>query len=53
MANVPCFASAELEAACKVLGDTVHGLTGSEISYLLLEIGVVDTCPALTKWKRL
>lgn len=53
MANLPCFASAELEAACKVLGDTVHGLTGGEISHLLSEIGVVDTCPSITKWKRL
>jgi len=53
MAILPCFASAELEAACKVLGDTTNGLTGGEIAYLLSEIGVVDTDPSLTKWKRL
>lgn len=53
MANLPCFASAELEAACKVLGDTTNGLTGSEIAHLLSEIGVIDTDPSITKWKRL
>lgn len=53
MTNLPCFASAELEAACKVLGDTTHGLTGSEIAHLLSEIGVADTTPSMTKWKRL
>lgn len=53
MAILPCFASAELEAACKVLGDTTNGLTGGEIAHLLSEIGVVDTDPSLTKWKRL
>jgi len=53
MANLSCFASAELEAACKVLGDTANGLSGSEIGQLLLEIGVADTAPSMTKWKRL
>jgi uncharacterized protein (TIGR02391 family) len=53
MANLPCFASAELEAVCKVLGDTTNGLTGDEIRHLLSEIGVVDTAPSINKWKRL
>lgn len=53
MANLSCFASAELEAVCKVLADTTCGLTGSEITNLLLEIGVTDTDPTITKWKRL
>lgn len=53
MPNLPCFASAELEAACKVLGDTTNGLTGDEIAHLLSEIGVADTSPSMTKWKRL
>lgn len=53
MANLPCFDSAELEAACKVLGDTVNGLSGNEIGHLLLEIRVADTDPSITKWKRL
>ncbi len=53
MTTLPCFASAELEAVCKVLADTAKGFTGSEIGHLLLEIGVADTDPTLTKWKRL
>ena len=53
MTKLPCFASAELEAVCKVLADTANGLTGSEIAQLLLEIGVADTAPSMTKWKRL
>lgn len=53
MANLPCFESAQLEAACKVLGDTVKGLTGGEICYLLQEIDISDPYPNLTKWKRL
>ena len=47
MANLPCFDSAELEAACKVLGDTVNGLSGNEIGHLLLEIRVADTDPSM------
>ena len=42
MAHLPCFASAELEAACKVLGETTNGLSGNEIGHLLLTIGVDD-----------
>ena len=53
MANLPCLASAELEAVCKVLGDTANGLTGDEIAHLLSEIGIVDTAPSMNKWKRL
>jgi uncharacterized protein (TIGR02391 family) len=53
MAHIPCFDSAQLEAACKVLGDTINGLPGSEIGYILKEIGVPDSSPSLTKWKRL
>lgn len=53
MANLPCFASAELEAVSRVLGDTTNGLSGTEIAHLLREIGVADTSPSLTKWKRL
>ena len=36
-----------------MLGDTVYGLTGSEIGYILKEIEVPDPSPALTKWKRM
>jgi uncharacterized protein (TIGR02391 family) len=53
MGYLPCFASAELEAVCKVLGDTVSGLTGPEIAHILLEIRVDDVAPSTTKWKRL
>lgn len=53
MALLPCFESAHLEAACKVLGDTSNGLTGTEIEYILREINVPDPTPATTKWKRL
>jgi uncharacterized protein (TIGR02391 family) len=53
MAQLQCFEAAQLEAACKVLGDTVHGLKGSEIEYILREIEVADPSPSLAKWKRL
>src|SRR5579864_6930602 len=53
MDRVPCFDAAQLEAACKVLGDTENGLKGTEIGYILREIGVPDPDPSLTKWKRL
>ena len=47
------FRSGELEALCKVLADTDTGLTGSEIGHTLAQIGVIDTDPTMTKWKRL
>lgn len=47
------FPSGDLEALCKVLADTNTGLTGSEIAHTLAQIGVVDTDPMMTKWKRL
>jgi uncharacterized protein (TIGR02391 family) len=53
MARLPCFNSAQLEAACKVLGDTDNGLKGTEIGQILQEISVPDLDPSLTKWKRL
>lgn len=53
MALLPCFESAQLEAACKVLGDTSRGLTGTEIEYILREIDVPDATPSITKWKRI
>jgi uncharacterized protein (TIGR02391 family) len=53
MAHLPCFDSAQLEAACKVLGDTVNGLTGGEIGQILRELDLPDTSPSITKWKRL
>lgn len=47
------FLSGDLEALCKVLADTETGLTGSEIGHTLAQIGVIDTDPTMTKWKRL
>jgi uncharacterized protein (TIGR02391 family) len=47
------FRSADLEAISKVLGDTLTGLTGSEISRLLEECQIPDVSPSITKWKRL
>jgi uncharacterized protein (TIGR02391 family) len=51
--RVPPFSSQHLEAACRVLGDTAQGLSGSEIGHLLQEVRVNDVSPDLTKWKRL
>lgn len=53
MSLLPCFESAQLEAVCKVLGDTVNGLTGTEIGQVFREIRIPDPDPSLTKWKRL
>lgn len=53
MAHLPCFESAQLEAICKVLGDTSRGLTGSEIQHILCEVRADDPNPELTKWIRL
>lgn len=53
MARIPCFDTAQLEAACKVLADTTNGLKGDEIGHILSEMGVADPDAGLTKWKRL
>ena len=53
MAQLPCFESSHLEAACRVLADTSSGLTGGEIEHILRDIGVADPTPTMTKWKRL
>lgn len=42
-----------LEGISKTLGDTNNGLTGTEISKFLQEVGIIDTDPGITKWKRL
>lgn len=52
-ARITPFDSQHLEAACQVLADTVHGLTGTQIERLLQEINVADVSPGITKWKRL
>ncbi len=53
MEIIPLFNAQQLEAACRVLGHTEYGLTGSEIEYLLADCGVLDVAPGATKWKRL
>ncbi len=47
------FSAEELTHLCKELAETKTGLTGSEIGYILSQIGVQDTDPGMTKWKRL
>lgn len=45
--------SAQLESLCKILADTSHGLTGSELERILRQIKVADPDPGITKWQRL
>jgi len=53
MEQIKPFDAQKLEAACKILAHTEHGLTGSEIGYILADCKVIDVYPAMTKWKRL
>lgn len=46
--SIPSFDDAQLEAIAKALGDTSHGLTGSEI-----ERRIADVAGPVTKWRRL
>jgi hypothetical protein len=52
MDRVALFSPQQLTAIAKVLGDTVKGLTGSEIGYFLADCKIPDG-PEMTKWKRL
>ncbi len=49
----PPLSAGQLESLCKILAETSHGLTGSEIERLLAQVRVSDTDPEMTKWKRL
>jgi hypothetical protein len=49
----PPLSAGQLEALCKILADTTHGLTGSELERILRQVGVPDTDPGITKWQRL
>jgi uncharacterized protein (TIGR02391 family) len=42
-----------LEGICRVVADTVDGLTGTELSKAILDSRMVDINPEMTKWKRL
>ena len=50
---MPALSQGQLEAICRVLGDTYYGLKGSEIGHMLESVSVPDTSPDMTKWKRL
>jgi uncharacterized protein (TIGR02391 family) len=47
------FTSEELTHICQVLADTGTGLIGSEIGYILGQMGVDDIDSSMTTWKRL
>ena len=47
------FTQSQLEAIAGALGDTIEGLTGSEIEHLLITCRMADPTPGMTKWKRL
>jgi Protein of unknown function (Hypoth_ymh) len=49
----PPLSAGQLEALCKILGETTHGLTGTEIERILRQVKVTDTDPGITKWQRL
>lgn len=51
--TIPALTPGQLEAICKVLADTVSGLSGSEIGHVLAQVRVADTSPTMTKWRRL
>jgi len=53
MDKIPPFSAQNLDAACKVLGDTNQGLTGSQIGNLLNECRLEDVTPRTTKAVRL
>jgi len=53
MERVPPFDSQQLTSIAKILADTVDGLTGSQIAYLLQDSKIPDVTPEQTKWKRL
>jgi uncharacterized protein (TIGR02391 family) len=47
------FTPPQLQAIAEALGDTTHGLTGSEISRLLAQCSIADVDPTITKRHRL
>jgi len=53
MTRIPPFKASQLEAARKVLADTVNGLKGDEIGYILSDMSVADPDAGGTKWRRL
>jgi len=53
MERVPPFDAQHLTSIAKILADTVEGLTGTQIGYLLKDCKIPDVSPDQTKWKRL
>ena len=53
MPSHPSLRPAELESVCRVVADTVEGLTGTEIGTFLAQLGIRDPAAGMTKWKRL
>jgi len=53
MQRVDPFDAQQLTAIAKILADTVDGLTGAQIGYLLGDCKIPDVTPDQTKWKRL
>lgn len=51
--RIPPMDGSVIEGISRALGDTENGLTGSEIGKFLKEVGIEDTDPSITKWKRL
>jgi uncharacterized protein (TIGR02391 family) len=53
MATIKIFDLASLESISKILGETVEGLSGTEITKYLFECNIKDPQVNSTKWKRL
>jgi len=51
--TIPSFNMQVLRSLCNILGDTNHGLTGSEIAELLSSCSIDDPLPGYTKRHRL
>ncbi|MDD5772492.1 MAG: TIGR02391 family protein [bacterium] len=51
--KIRIFKPGQIEQIAKILGDTKFRLTGTEIGRFLAETRIMDTDPAITKWKRL
>ena len=53
MAAIPPLPDDALRRLCLTIGDTDTGLTGSEIGFVLQQLGLDDPDPKRTKWRRL
>lgn len=47
------FSQPIIEELCKIIGNSERGLTGTQISNLLVQAHMIDVSPSLSKWKRL